>query len=210
MTNITQTSPAPIGHNGPPGHVEPTTTIRLVAPIATEQGEITHLTLRDPTLGELVQSDDHPGMLGSVQIIAAAANIKPDTARRLKTRDTIAASRWFDSLVPPAPPPALDDDGEPKAVDIEGGERTFDLLGPVEIGGKVVTQITLREPDVEVGIAIEKVKGAHRQTARMIAVLSGRTVPEVLKLRRRDVMVIERWLIPFVTDTPSKGAGGAT
>lgn len=72
--------------------------------------------------------------------------------------------------------------------------RTFRLAVPLTMPGAApVEMITLREPDLETGIAVEKADKAVASAA-MLAVLSGHTIPTVSRLSQRDVVRMERWL----------------
>jgi hypothetical protein len=99
--------------------------------------------------------------------------------------------------------------------------RTFDLYGPVETNDGKVARVTLREPDLESAVAVERMNETSAQaTAAMIASLSGLTIPVVMRMKQRDVVRMERWLDFFsdagsppptpVRATTASGADGAT
>ncbi len=75
-------------------------------------------------------------------------------------------------------------------------DRAFVLQVPVAGAGPApLTSITVREPDLEAGIAVERSsETAAGATAAMIAALSGQSIPTVMRLAQRDVSRIERWL----------------
>ncbi|MGE8942710.1 phage tail assembly protein [Leptospira interrogans] len=177
-------------------------TIPLSRPLSDGSNSWTELTVHEPELGDRIRAERKgAGMEAAVELLAILTGLPSSAARKMKTRDARAIHAWLDSLMP---------DGEPVA-DVDDAEsRTFDLLVPLEVDGRPMTQITVREPDLEAGIAVEKLKGRHEQTAASIAVLSGLTIPVVRKMVMRDVARIEAWLLPFVDDTNSKEEAGET
>lgn len=194
--------PAGAGAIAPARPQRMTTTIRLVRPI-TENGQTwEELTVREPDLGDRIAAERKgEGMEAAIQLFAILTGLPPAAARKMKTRDARAIQTWLGSITPEPEPETEPDLSETK---------TFRLSVPIEADGRVLTEITLREPDLEAGIAVEKLKGRYEQTAASIAVLSGLTIPVVRRLVMRDVVRMEAWLLPFVADTSSTAAVGET
>ncbi len=177
-------------------------TITLTVPIEMgAAGSIETLTLRRPTLGDNVAAEQAPaGMARTVAFWAHIAGVPVKAMERLKTRDAAKIQKWLhDASLLDQPPPGHID---------EGDKRTFNLIEPINDGR--TTRLTLREPDLAAGIAVEKFKNEHEQMAASIAVLAGITIPETHQLDMRDVARIEAWLVPFVDGSSSMdGAPGA-
>lgn len=165
-------------------------TIKLSVPIPMgAAGSIDTLTLRRPTLGDHVMSEQAPpGMARTIAFWAQIAGVPVKVMELLKTRDAAKIQKWLhDAALLEEPPPGHIDDGD---------KRTFNLIVPINEGR--TPRITLREPDLAAGIAVEKFKNEHEQQAASIAVLAGITIPEANQLDMRDVDRIEAWLVPFV------------
>jgi hypothetical protein len=153
------------------------------------------ITVTPPTLGHHIAADQKPeGMAQVVHLYSLLTGIPEEAIRRIKTVDSRAIQKFIDARAVDAPAPApIEDNGDGVVID---------LLHPISAGGRPLKSITLREPDLEAGIAVEKVKGGpHQGTAASIAVLSGLTIPVVSKLSMLDVKRIEAWMLPFLTDT---------
>ncbi|WP_024275948.1 phage tail assembly protein [Hyphomicrobium sp. 802] len=150
------------------------------------------LTIKEPTLADHIMSDQKPeGMAQVIALYAIVSGVPEEAIRRMKTQDSRKLQAIIEQRAEDAPEPITEADG-----------ATFTLLHPIDAGGRKVTTITLREPDLEAGIAIEKVKGGPNQvTAASIAVLSGLTIPVIAKLQMKDVWRMEEWLLPFLNDT---------
>lgn len=171
------------------------TTIQLSVPIAMgAAGTIDRLTLRRPTLGDHVASEQAPpGMARTIAFWAHIAGVPVKVMESLKTRDAAKIQKWLrEAALLEEPPPGHIDDGD---------KRTFNLIVPINDGR--TPRITLREPDLAAGIAVEKFKNEHEQMAASIAVLAGITIPEANQLDMRDVDRIEAWLVPFVAGSSS-------
>lgn len=173
---------------------------KLAVPIADDAGSTwTSITLREPTLRDQANIQRRTTLSGTeqaAQLIAALSGIPESAVRRLKTRDVRRMERWQRRLVDEAIALDItaDDDGA------LAPSKTFRLASPIETEATPITEITVREPDLEAGIAIEKFKTAGEQTAAMLAALSGLPIPAVMRLAARDVARIERWLSFFSKD----------
>jgi len=173
----------------------------LAVPITDDAGSTwTSITLREPTLRDQANIQRRTTATGTeqaVQLIAALSGVPESAVRRLKTRDVRRMERWQRGLVDEAIAIDVTDDDNG---DHLAPSKTFVLASPIETESAPITEITVREPDLEAGIAIEKFKTAGEQTAAMLAALTGLPIPSVMRLAARDVARIERWLSFFSKD----------
>lgn len=174
-----------------------TRTFALARPIADDTGKAyPSITLTEPELHHLAQVE-RKTTAGENEISAALISILsgvPETAvRRIKLRDVLQIQRWVDDVMASGVKADLLREA---AAPIEANEpeRTFELLVPVVLNDATLARITMREPDLEAGIAIEKFKLPSEQTAALIATCSGQIIPNVMRMKVRDVRRIERWV----------------
>lgn len=184
------------------GEEQTSVTIKLGRPITDGQTTWTELTITPPTLGHHMASEQNGvGMSQVVSLYASLAAVPVEAMKGLKTVDARKLEKAIEKLNSGKDAPA------PVPHDVDGA--TFKLLTPIDAGGgRMLGSITLREPDLAAGIAIEKFQRDHEQTAASIAVLSGLTMPVVAALAMRDVRRIEAWLLPFVNDSNSSISDG--
>lgn len=176
--------------------------VTLTRPIIENGNEIRSLELVEPELGHLIKAERAgTGSEQSAAMVAELSGISAQTARRVLLRDLRAIERWVDGLKSEA--------SCTFETDARGGAR-FNLGRPLPTEREPIAVVTLREPDIEAAIAVEKFKHPAEQTAAIIAVLADLTIPIVARLTLADLAVIEAWLVPFVRDTPSREARGAT
>ena len=197
---MARTTAAPPAPPAPPSREPERLTLKLSRPIKADDGRTwSEITIVEPELSHHIEADRKAsGMERAIAIYATISGIPEDAIRRLKTIDAKAIQRWINGLRGGEPP-----------VD-NGGVWTFSLAFPIEVDGQPVAQISLREPDLEAGIALEKFNGKpNAQIAASIAALSGLTIPIVRRMKMRDVAQFEAWLYPFVADTTSETSPGA-
>lgn len=179
-------------------------TLALSRPIADDAGQSwSTLTFSEPDLGARMAAErETTSEVAQVTRLFAELSGVPETAiAKLKTPDARKVNAWLD---------ALGDDDDATAPTVEGDRHTFTLLCPIVLDGQEpIKTITLREPDLAAGIAVERFKRRHEITAATIAALSGLTIPVVSRLKMRDAGRVEAWLIPFVADTDSTADLGA-
>lgn len=175
-----------------------TLTFELSRPVADEAGKVyTEITVEEPSLADFIQADRKsasPAEKGIV-IIAIAGHLPIEAVKRMKLPDANRIKRWLERLRDKAAGEGHDeptDDG-----------RVFELITPIQNGTQTVSRVTLIEPDLGSGVAVEKFKSEHEQTAALIATLSGLTIPVVHQLRLRDIARMEAWFYPFLDDTTS-------
>lgn len=92
--------------------------------------------------------------------------------------------------------------------------RTFELIVPIPTDGAPMTHITVTEPDIASGIAVERFKTGSEQTAALIASCSGQIIPLIMRMKVCDTARIERWINFLLQDgatlpPPSPKAGAA-
>jgi len=173
----------------------------LAVPITDDAGSTwTSITLREPTLRDQAAVQRRTSATGTeqtAQLLSILSGVPESAVRRLKTRDARRMQKWERLLVADAieKDVAADDPTADLAP-----YRTFVLASPIQTDTGALTEITVREPDLEAGIAIEKFKTTAEQTAAMLSALSGHPIPVVMRLAARDVARIERWLSFFSTD----------
>jgi hypothetical protein len=183
-----------------------TTTIALTRPLRMADAEITELKLVEPELRHFVASGRRASANEqTAALIAALSGISEEAAVRLKLRDAKRIQRWFEELrrdaLAPGGPGASDED-------VDDGRR-FVLVAPIASGGdNIMSTLTLREPDLGSGVAVEKFKSEMEQTAALLAALSGLTIPAVMGLRLRDLARMEAWVYPLLDAPASTAAGG--
>jgi hypothetical protein len=170
-------------------------TIKLSVPLAGADGPIEQLTLRRPILADHIAAEQTPaGTARSVALWATLAGVPVKAMEKLKTRDGRQVNKWLttDALHLDEPPPPMK---------VDGDLATFGLIVPVA----GIDSITLREPDLAMAIAVERLnyKNEHETLGAMIAVLSGRLIPDVHQLDMRDVNRMGDWLAPFVVESIS-------
>jgi hypothetical protein len=180
-----------------------TKTFRLAVTIRDDKGqEYRELTLVEPELQHRVKvqrSRTATETERTIGLIAALAGVPEAAVRRLKTRDAFRIKSWIDEIA--ASGVMLD-----MAAEKEGGvtpedeldsERTFSLMAPIETNAAPILHLTVREPDLEAGIAVERMDTVGEQTAALIASCSGQIIPVVMRMKLRDVARVERWLSFF-------------
>lgn len=180
-----------------------TKTFALARPIV-HQGETTsELTLSEPHLHHLITADRKPTTTEfSISLVSQLSGLPEEAVRKLKLTDLRAVEKWVANLRGSTPTLV--------SADEETGHAVFALAVPIPTNAKPITTVRLREPDLEASVAVEAFKRQYEQTAAMIAALADLTVPVVSRLALRDLAAIEAWLAPFVEDTKSKEARGAT
>lgn len=178
-------------------------TLALSRPIADDAGQSwSALTLIEPDLGARMAAERETSsdVAQVTRLFAELSGVPENAIAKLKTPDARKINAWLDGL---------GDDDAP-APTVEGDRHTFTLLCPIVLDGQEpIKTITLREPDLAAGIAVERFKRRHEITAATIAALSGLTIPVVSRLKMRDAGRVEAWLIPFVADTDSTADLGA-
>lgn len=184
--------------------LSPKFTLKLARPIDDGAGLTwDDLTIAEPTLGHRMTAEraSTSEVEQVVRFFALLSGVPEEAIQKLKTSDARKLNRWVDGL--PLP--------KWEAPTVNGDRHTFKLLCPIEIEGQVpISEITLREPDLAAGIAVEKFKSPREQTAASIASLSGLTIPVVRKMKMRDVERIEAWMLPFVAEPDLKAGDGET
>lgn len=175
-------------------------TFKLARPITDDVTTWAELTVTEPTLGnEIAALQKAPKSAGPMERMthryAILTGVPAPALRKLKTVDFKAIERWLEGL-------------EGGARELEDDRATFVLAAPITVDGKPQSTITLREPDLEAAIIVEKVEGEALSMAATIAALSGWSVPQVRELRMRDVRSIQEWLVPFVVDLNSLESPG--
>lgn len=172
-------------------------TFRLKVPVADKTGRVhTSLTIVEPEQHHYaLMQREGGGTKGSIAMIAALAKVPVDVIEGLRQRDHNPIKSWIEGL--------LDDvsAGDPKADPDAMGDQTWTcvLRASIPTDGAPVTSVTVREPNVGSGIATEKMKTEADQTAALIAQLTGHVIPVIMRMKRRDVVRIERWIAPFST-----------
>ncbi|WP_171988140.1 phage tail assembly protein [Hyphomicrobium sp. NDB2Meth4] len=161
----------------------------LQVPITDEVGSAwTKITLREPTLADMIAVERKVTALGNAftaDMLSLLSNLPETAVRKLKFRDLRPIERWLNSLQH-----TVADDDPLEAVP----QRTFKLLVPLQTNGAPITSLTVREPDLDCGIMVDKFKGAAEQQAAMIAALSDQVIPVITRMAMRDVRRIDAWL----------------
>lgn len=172
-----------------------TRTFRLAVPIRVDDGkEIAELTLTEPRLVDAMRLEKQgfsTATEASAGLLALLSGVPDAIIRKLKMRDAMSMQRWIQALADGALSADADLDADTA---LAAGAHSFALSAALPTDTAPVTALTLREPDVESAIAVERFKGQHERTAALIATLSGQIIPVVQKLAMRDVERIERWL----------------
>jgi hypothetical protein len=166
-----------------------TYTLQLAKPITDGDRRLDALTVVEPEVRHFVHASRKASpQETTIALIAQIAGISEDAAGRLKTRDARAVQKWIEGLrkFEPIEADVDEDDG-----------RTFTLLSPLD-GPPRVERLTLREPDLASGVAVEKFKTEAEQSAALIASLSGQTIPQIMRLKLRDMARVEAWLYPLL------------
>lgn len=160
---------------------------------------VTEINLVEPELHHFIKAGRKSTLTEqTITLLAQLSGLPEESIKRLKTPDARRIQAWLTALRATSKAHA--------SVQADGDTRAFPLSVPLVDGAKVIETLTLREPDLESAIAIERFKTEPEQTAAMIAALSGYTIPLVSHLKARDVGAIEEWLIPFVRELSSEGA----
>lgn len=169
-------------------------------------------------------------MRQAAALVAAIADLSDEEALALSARDYGRVTKWLQGLAneaaradgpaepeaaPEADPfadPFADHLADPFAIEVEAaelsaeaiddlpGERTFELLCPIEAGPRLIDRLTLREPTVDALMAAAEFKLGSEITLALLAKASGETIPVIGSLRHRDISRLEAWLAPFVQE----------
>ncbi|MFN3624622.1 MAG: phage tail assembly protein [Hyphomicrobium sp.] len=154
------------------------------------------LTVVEPELHHFIKAGRKSTLTEqTITLLAQLSGLPEDSIKRLKTPDARRIQTWLSSL--------RDLSVARSSARGDGDSRTFDLSVPLVDGAQIIGSLTLREPDLESAIAIERFKTEPEQTAAMIAALSGHVIPLISRLKVRDVGAIEEWLVPFVRELGS-------
>lgn len=171
-------------------------TFTLSRPIFDEKGTTwTELTLVEPELQHQVKAQRGKTSTHTEQVagfFAALSGVPEAAIRKLKTRDAHRMKAWVDTLSADGP-----EDAEPS---LHESERRFELVCPIITDNMPLTALTVREPDLECAIAVERMATQAERTAALIASLSGVTIPIIMRMKMRDVVRIESWLGFFLPD----------
>jgi hypothetical protein len=149
--------------------------------------------------GKLVGATDE-----KIRLWARIANADIDDMRLLKLRDAAKIRTWLATLDPPIKRLPVTDDAIADLVEPEaepeplGDHSTVPLLMPIMDGNTVISALPLREPDVGLGVIVEKLKGQYMIEASVLATLSGLTIPVVQQLKLRDLVAVRTRLDPFL------------
>lgn len=170
-------------------------TFVLSRPLKSQAGAIIRqITVTEPEQHHVVAAERaHPSSETeqSVHMLAALTGLHRDQVLGMSIPDAQRIQRWMERIMADAghgdPPARFDED-----------YRTFVLCAPVETDRVPLTEVTVRPPDLASSIVAEKFKSESERLAAMIAELTGLTIPLVLRMKRRDIARIERWLTPFV------------
>ena len=180
-------------------------TLKLSRPITDGNGMTwTEVHVALPELGHymLAERETTSEVSEAARLFAELTNVPEDAIHKMKTGDARALRRMID---------AANETSFASDIRVDGDRHTITLEHPIVIDGQPhIGALTLREPDLAAGIAIEKFNKPREQLAATIAVLSGLTIPVTRRLKMTDVRRIETWLAPFVADTLSMEADGAT
>lgn len=170
-------------------------TFTLRVPIIDDKGRpYEKLTVTEPEQHHYVEMQRAGrGVAASFVLISALTGVPVSAIQQLRHRDHNPIKGWVEEIV--SPPQGDDPVADPDAA----GEQTWecDLAAGIPTNGPPVKRVTVREPTIGSGIACEKMKTEAEQTAALIAQITGLTVPVVMRMKRRDVVRIERWIAPF-------------
>lgn len=171
-------------------------TIQLAVPLTdTAGGVITTLDLRQPTLGDRAKVQRDAGatseMKQGLAMVSALSGVPAETLQRIKIRDMMKVQSWIKAVTALSDLPA---DFVSPADAAGEASRTFVLSMPIRTAGADLTELTLREPDLDSGIAVERFTSPAEQSAALIAHLSGQIIPTVMRLSLRDANEIDRYL----------------
>lgn len=171
-------------------------TFALARPVNGKDGQpLAALTVAEPEQRHIVNAErEHAGSEAAqaVHMLAALTGLPRESVLAMSIADAQRIQRWMGQVMAEAI--AIDAPADPSE-----GARTFGLVAPIETDAVPVASVTVRAPDLAASIVVEKFKGDGQRLAAMIAELSGLSLPVVLRMKRRDVARIERWLAPFVT-----------
>ncbi len=169
----------------PPAASASAPTVTLRVPLKAGEKTITEVTLRPLTMADrMLYERGGPGarMLAK---IACATGLDPDVVGAMRIDDSRACSRAIAAMetrqvqMPPEP-------GE--------SGRSFPLTSSIVVAGKPVTELRLREPDLEAAVAMDVFETDAEQTIAIIAALSGVPIPAVRTLRVADGEAMEAWI----------------
>ncbi|KAB2942942.1 MAG: phage tail assembly protein [Hyphomicrobium sp.] len=179
-------------------------TFSLAVPIHDDAGKTwTQITLIEPELRHrvLVQRAKSANLAEQTARMLSVLSDVPETAiRRMKQRDARACNRWIEEIVRSGIEADVLAEASGDVDNPFSDPRTFDLMAPVATDAQVLTTIMVREPDIETGIAIERMDLEGEKTAALIAACSGLVIPLVMRLRLRDVARLERYFDFFFED----------
>lgn len=190
---------------GPAGNTTGLTkTIGLAVPIRDDAGKVwSEITLIEPELRHRVHVQRQKTASFAEQtarMLSALSDVPESAIRRMKQRDARACNRWIEEVVRSGIDADLLAEAAGDIADPFSDPRTFVLMAPVPTEGQPLTAVTLREPDIETGIAVERMELEGEKTAALIAASAGLVIPVVMRMRLRDVARLERWFDFFFGD----------
>ena len=169
----------------------------LKVPVTDDNGKVYHkLTVFEPEQHHYADMQRAgTGVAASFVLISKLSSVPVSAIEKLRQRDHNPIKSWIEGLA--SPPQGKDPKPDPDAA----GEQIWEctLASPIPTNGLPVSTVTVSEPTIRAGVACEKMKTEAEQTAVLIAQITGLTVPVVMRMKRRDVARIERWIAPFST-----------
>jgi len=179
-------------------------TFKLAVPIRDDSGKVwSEITIAEPELRHRVhvQRQKTASLAEQTARMLSALSEVPEAAiRRMKQRDARSCNRWIEAVVRSGIEADLLAEAAGEIADPFSDPRTFELMAHVPTDGAPVTSVTVREPDIETGIAVERMELEGEKTAALIAACSGLVIPVVMRMRLRDVARLERWFDFFFGD----------
>ena len=79
-------------------------TITLDPPLDAPGGPYAAIELREPTAGDLVETDGLEGYASDVRIISVIAGMPESAVRKIPARPFLQATRFISGFLKPAPP----------------------------------------------------------------------------------------------------------
>jgi hypothetical protein len=171
--------------------------IKLRKPIGLKGKEITEITLREPTAGEVLEASTKTGRGLALSLLSQVTGIDSGIIEMLPGRVSDKALGYLMTFVDPILSDAVDAEEPPE-------ELIVALDNTIEMGTTWVNELTLREPTLGELIKGDKYTGMQR-TIALVALVSGQPRAVIERVPISKFATASRYVIGFIDAAPESG-----
>ena len=176
--------------------------LTLRKPLKNGPVEYETITLREPTVAQLAESEQFEGVAAAADAISAVGGVPKAVVLQMGARDHRAAVAYLDRFFAAGKNIGADF-AEPDPTDISDA-LTITLRKPVTFDGKTYSEINLREPTSAEWIEWDKLTGTAADI-KAISLISNIPALAIKQIGARDFLAAARYVGHFFTDAPTTG-----